>query len=89
VNREAILYRKSKDGKKKFYIDKENASSILEFLKSDKANIKKFNHVLELLLKHDHPPRDLYDKENFEKGCEHVTAIKLFKGKKNPRIYCQ
>lgn len=34
-------------------------------------------------------PRDLYDKENFEKGCEKVTAIKLFKGKKNPRIYCQ
>lgn len=41
-----------------------------------------------MILNH-HAPWDLYDKENFEKGCEHVTAIKLFKGKKNPRIYCQ
>lgn len=89
LNRKAFLYRRSKDGKKEFYIDAENASAILDFLKSDPANIKKFNYVLELLLEHNHPPRDLYDKENFESGCEKVTAIKLFKGKKNPRIYCQ
>ena len=42
-----------------------------------------------MLLEHQIPNRDLYDKENFEKGCEHITAIKLFKGKRNPRIYCQ
>lgn len=44
--------------------------------------------VIELILE-GRPPRDLYDKENIEKGCEHVSAIKLFKGTKNPRIYCQ
>jgi hypothetical protein len=89
LNRDALLYRKSKDGKKEFYIDAENASTIIDFLKSDPANLKKFKYVLELLLEHNRPPRDLYDKENFETGCEIVTAIKLFKGKKNPRIYCQ
>ncbi|HPQ35751.1 MAG TPA: hypothetical protein PK563_14760 [Tenuifilaceae bacterium] len=88
MKREAVLYRKSKDGKKAFYIDVENADSIYDFLKSDEANLKKFRYALDLLLE-GRPPRDLYDKENFDKCCEHVTAIKLFKGKKNPRIYCQ
>ncbi|KAB2869468.1 MAG: hypothetical protein F9K37_07980 [Bacteroidales bacterium] len=87
MKRKAVLYRKSKDGKKAFYIDVENAESILYFLKSDEANLKKFRYALDLLLE-GRPPRDLYDKENFDKSCEHVTAIKLFKGKKNPRIYC-
>jgi hypothetical protein len=58
-------------------------------LQQDKTNVKKFNYVLELLLEHKRAPRDLYDKENFENGCKNITAIKLFKGKKNPRIYCQ
>jgi hypothetical protein len=70
-------------------LDEHNAETILAFLNRDKSNSKKFNYVVELLLEHVHVPRDLYDKENFEPGCEHVTAIKLFKGKMNPRIYCQ
>lgn len=78
-----------KNGKKAFYIDEQNADSIIDFLKSESSHVKKFNYVLELLLEHNHVPRDLYDKENFESGCEKITAIKLFKGKKNPRIYCQ
>ena len=89
MKRKAVLYRISENGKKAFYIDEQNAASIIEFLKSESSNAKKFNYVLELLLEHNHAPRDLYDKENFESGCGNITAIKLFKGKKNPRIYCQ
>ena len=89
MKRVAVLYKRSGDGKKEFYIDEENSKSVFDFLKLDKANIKKFRYILELLLEHQNIPRDLYDKENFEKGCEHITAIKLFKGKRNPRIYCQ
>lgn len=88
-NRKAILYRSSKDCKKAFYIDEQNAGDIIDFLKAESSHVKKFNYVLELLLEHNHVPRDLYDKEDFESGCEHITAIKLFKGRKNPRIYCQ
>jgi hypothetical protein len=88
VRRKAHLIRISDDGKKAFYLDEENSVEIMSFLRSESANLKKFNTSLELILNH-RAPRDLYDKENFEKGCEHVTAIKLFKGKKNPRIYCQ
>jgi len=88
VRRKAQLIRISDDGKKVFYLDEENSVEIMSFLRSESANLKKFNTSLELILNH-RAPRDFYDKENFEKGCEHVTAIKLFKGKKNPRIYCQ
>lgn len=90
MNRNAVLYRTSKDGEREFYIDEQNSNDLMQFLKKERANIKKFNYILEILLEHPfHIPTDLYDKENFESGCEHVTAIKLFKGKKNPRIYCQ
>ena len=88
MKRTAFLYETSKDGKKAFYIDEENYADILEFLKSDKANVRKFRYAVDLIL-NNRPPRDLYDKEDFEAGCENVTAIKLFKGTKNPRIYCQ
>lgn len=88
VKRKAELIRVSDNGKKAFYLDVDNSQEIMAFLQSDPANLKKFKTALQLILNH-HAPRDLYDKENFEKGCEHVTAIKLFKGKKNPRIYCQ
>lgn len=88
MKRKAELIKISQDGKKAFYLDAENSGEIMVFLKSDPANLKKFQTTLELILNH-RAPRDLYDKENFERGCEQVTAIKLFKGKKNPRIYCQ
>ena len=88
MKRKAELIEISADGKKAFYVDAVNSQEIMAFLESDPANLKKFKTALQLILNH-RAPRDLYDKENFEKGCEHVTAIKLFKGKKNPRIYCQ
>lgn len=88
MKRKAELVQVSKDGKKALYLDEENSGEIMAFLKSDPANLKKFRTAVKMILDHQ-APRDLYDKEDFEKGCEHVTAIKLFKGKKNPRIYCQ
>jgi hypothetical protein len=89
VKRKATFFRSSTNGKKAFYIDDENSASIIEFLKSSSAYRKKFEYILKLLLEHERPPRDLYDKENIEKGCEHITAMKPAKGKNNPRIYCQ
>ena len=88
MKRNAKLIRLSVNGRKAFYIDEHNAAEILDFLERNSAARKKFNMLLELLLE-GRAPRDLYDREDFEKGCEHVTAIKLLKGKMNPRIYCQ
>ena len=88
IKRKAKYLTQSSDGKKAFYIDVVNKTAIFNFLESDPARIKKFRYVLALLME-GKPPRDLYDRENIEKGCEHVTAIKLFKGGQNIRIYCQ
>ena len=88
MERRATLLKKSRNGRKSVYIDDENAEEILSYLKAEPGNLKKFWMIVELILE-GKPTRDLYDKENFEKGCEHVAAMKLFKGKKNPRIYCQ
>lgn len=89
MNRKAFLYRTSKNGKKAFYIDEDNAEQIIEWIEKDPGHAKKFDLILEQLLEHPHISRDLYDKEDIEKGCEHVTAMKPFKGTRNPRIYCQ
>jgi len=88
MTKTATLLKKSENGRKAIYIDDENAEAILKFLKETKGTTQKFWMVVNLILE-GRPPRDLYDKEDIEKGCENVTAIKLFKGKRNPRIYCQ
>ena len=87
--RKAILISSSSNGRKAIYVDAENAAQILAFLGSKQSYLNKFEIVKDLILERNMPPRDLYDKEDFEKGCEHITAIKLAKGKSNPRIYCQ
>jgi len=88
VKRQAAFLKKSKDGKRAIYVDAENWESILAWVNESDRHKKKFFHIIELLLA-GHVNRDLYDKEDFEIGCEHVTAMKPFKGKSNPRIYCQ
>lgn len=88
MNRRATLFRKSDNGKKAIYIDDENTPEIFAWLKEDPKNNKKFLFIVEQLL-NGKITRDLYNKENIEKGCEHVTAIKPFRGTKNPRLYCQ
>lgn len=90
-NRSATLMYSSDDGKRKIYIDDKNRGKILTFLKSEKGMMKKFEHIVKLLL--EHPPgatRDIYGRENIEQGCEFVTAMKPFPGSiRNSRIYCQ
>ncbi len=88
MQREAIFIKKSEDGKRAFMVDAKNYKEILAILNQNDAYKKKFKHALTLLLS-GNITRDLYDKENIEKGCEHIRALKLFKGKNNPRIYCQ
>lgn len=88
MKRKAILIEKSEDGKRAFMVDEKNAEDIMSILRQNEAYRKKFRFALHLLLS-GKITRDLYDKEDFEKGCAHIRALKLFKGKNNPRIYCQ
>ncbi|WP_245802721.1 hypothetical protein [Belliella pelovolcani] len=83
------MIKKSENGRKAIYIDADNADEIKSFISANPTIQEKFKLITRLILEENRPPRDLYDKENFEKGCEHVTAMKPAKGKSNPRIYCQ
>jgi hypothetical protein len=89
MKRKAVLIKKSLNGRKAIYIDEENKKAIYAFLEGKKSRKQKFLQIIEMILEANRPTRDLYDKENFEKGCEHITAMKLSKGSENPRIYCQ
>lgn len=88
MRRKAFLYRKSDDGKRAFYIDEQNAEALFKFLQEDLKRAKKFATALRYILS-GQVTREIYGQENIEKGCEHVYAIKMFKGGQNARIYCQ
>lgn len=90
MSRKAIKIEESEDRKRAIFVDEVNYEAILGFLTQNYSHQKKFRHVVDLLLNHpDKLNRDIYERENIEKGCDNVYAIKLFKGKHNPRIYCR
>lgn len=89
MKRKAVLIKSSKNGRKAVYIDEKNKQAIYAFLNGQNKRKQKFLQIIDMILEENRPPRDLYDKEDFEKGCENITAIKLSKGSENPRIYCQ
>lgn len=88
MKRSAIRYQTSPDQKRSFYIDEAVEEELFTFLMEDEKRLKKFRQVIGLVLS-GLATRDQYARENIEKGCEHVYALKLFKGGQNIRIYCQ
>lgn len=88
MKRNATLLQRSANGRKAVYVDDDNYDSILEWMNEHPSHKNKFWMIVELVL-NGRPTRDLYDTEEIDKTTEHVTAMKPFKGKKNPRIYCQ
>ena len=78
----------SPDGSKAIYVDEQNEDEILNYLRQDNRHKKKFkviaDHILQGLRN-----TDLYDKEDINKRCKDVTAMKFFKGQENDRIYCK
>ncbi len=78
----------SSDGKRAIYIDEENSKEILEYLKRDERHKDKFRYIAEIILGNLRMP-SVYDKEDIDDSCKHVTAMKFFKGQENDRIYCK
>ncbi len=76
------------DGKKAICIDTENKDAILAYVNQSKRHLRKWQHILLLLLE-GHHNSDLYDKEDINRKCRDVTAMKFFKGQENDRIYCK
>ena len=86
MKRSAKIFRSAKDGKRHIAVDSENAEEILQFLTKNKLN-KKFDLICGILLSGIRNT-ELYDKEDINEKCKHVTAMK-FKGSMNTRIYCK
>ena len=79
---------KTADGKKAICIDIQNKDIILTYVRQSQRHLKKWRHILQLLLE-GHKNTDLYDKEDINEKCKDVTAMKFFKGQENDRIYCK
>ena len=69
-------------------IDKENEDEIRSFITQSDRYLKKWKHIVELLLG-GHKNTELYDKEEINYKSRGVTAMKFFKGQENDRIYCK
>lgn len=69
-------------------LDKKNAEEIRTFISQSDRYIKKWRHLLELILG-GHKNSDLYDKEEINNNSKGVTAMKFFKGQENDRLYCK
>lgn len=60
----------------------------MSFMKADSARLKKFFHIVSLIVNDIRAP-DLYDREKISKSIDDVCAIKMFKNGSNIRIYCK
>lgn len=78
----------NKDGSRAIYIDNENKESILAYLNQDQRHKKKFKFITEIILGNLRNS-EVYDKEDIDKNCKDITAMKFFKGQENDRIYCK
>lgn len=88
MKRTATIIDRSPDGKRCVAVDDALAEEILGFIKANPRIRKKFKYITQLILQGHRTP-ELYDKEDIEKGCEGVMAMKLLKGAENARIYCR
>ena len=60
----------------------------MEFLKQDEARLRKFRQACDLILE-GLRITEIYGREDIDKNCKGVTAIKMFKGGQNIRLYCK
>lgn len=86
--RTAYIVRASANGRRQVCIDALNETAIMEFLNADPARLKKFRQIINIIID-DLRISELYDKEDINELCKDVTAMKMFKGGQNIRIYCK
>lgn len=88
AKRQAYLLQSSGDGKRHLCIDTENEEEIFNFLNEDEARIKKFRQIKDIIIR-GLRVTELYDKEEIDSKTRNVTAMKMFKGGQNIRLYCK
>lgn len=88
MKRKAKIIRYNEDKTRAICVDTDTWESIFDYVSRSNKHKKKFNHIVELILRRLRVP-DLYDKEEINTKCKGVTAMKFFKGQTNDRIYCK
>lgn len=88
MKRDAYLLKQSEDGKRCICIDVLNESVIIDFLNEDETRLKRFNYSIGIILR-GLRNKDIYSKEDINGKASNVTAIKMFKGGQNIRLYCK
>jgi hypothetical protein len=88
VKRIAKIIRSNSDGTRSICVDLDNYAEIIEYISRSAAHKKRFNYITGVILEGLRMP-DVYDKEDINDKCKGVTAMKLFKGGSNDRIYCR
>jgi len=88
MKRECTKIRCSFDGKRAIYVDDANADVLIKYIGRDSRHQRKFKHICDIILE-GLRNKELYDKEDINEKCKDVTAMKLFKGQENDRIYCK
>lgn len=88
AKRKKELLAKSADGKRAIYIDTINKTEIIEYIRRSDKHQKKIQYIVGLILNGTRNT-EVYDKEDINEKCKNVTAMKLFKGGTNDRIYCK
>jgi len=78
----------SNDGRRHVCIDRELLPEFKSYMNQSPRHKKKLAFIIELLMGGHRNP-ELYDKEEINSKCKGVTAMKLFKGQENDRIYCK
>ena len=88
MKRNAVIYLESADGRICVALDLAFAPELLEYIGRDLRHQKKFDYIVDLILKRLRNT-ELYDKEDINERCKDVTAMKPFKKQENDRIYCK
>lgn len=86
--RDAYILKSSDDYRRHVCIDALNEDMILSFIEEDITRVRKLKQIIEMLLSNQ-VNHQLYSSEKIDKDSKDVTAIKLFKGGQNIRIYCK
>lgn len=88
MNRECRFVSATNDRKRAIFIDEDNREEIWSYINQSPAHRNRFRYLAQIILENIRLP-DAYDKEDINKQCKDVTAMKFFKGGSNDRIYCK
>lgn len=86
MDKKAVIYKKF--GSKAIAIDEDTFPSLMQLLAKGDKYTKKFTYVTELIL-NGQATTEHYKRENINDLCKDITAIRLFTGGENIRLYCK